>query len=520
MLNACCSMFEWQTVNKAELNAVTRILEARKEYEREMKTRGVLTWVADSRSSILPIRRNLSAANTFNVSQHQNKAAAAEQRESTVERNNEAQERADELLVQQVHERQRRLEHRLEPICGTDEIIFRVYCADHTYTTLRTRVDSTAAHIKLHAASKLGLSDKHRDLVLVQVKSNGERLPYDDTERNVATNLSVNGRLFVAPVDHIDALTPLPEQDLYQHRQGKDTHALLQALVADRNDTGLTTGTPMGAASKLDEFSSQDVAYCLTQMAWSLVDNVHEYELLYSVLATRPSSSVAMQALAGSSSSSSLGPGGGGPPVTANLNILLRHFNELQYWVVTEICLCQSVSKRVQILRKFIKIAAHCKELQNLNAFFAIIMGLSNMAVARLNATWERLTSKLKRTFSQFESLIDPSRNHRRYRLFIAKMTPPIIPFMPLLLKDMTFAHDGNKTYLDNGLTNFEKMQMIAQTLRTIRYCKSRPMRLHPSQCKTKTSLRSIEMFFRDLKVIDNQRTLSQLSHSLEHRKP
>lgn len=37
-------------------------------------------------------------------------------------------------------------------------------------------------------------------------------------------------------------------------------------------------------------------------------------------------------------------------------------------------------------------------------------------------------------------------------------MEPPIIPFMPLLLKDITFAHEGNKTYLEKGLVNFEKM--------------------------------------------------------------
>lgn len=29
----------------------------------------------------------------------------------------------------------------------------------------------------------------------------------------------------------------------------------------------------------------------------------------------------------------------------------------------------------------------------------------------------------------------DPSRNHRAYRLAVAKLTPPYIPFMPLLLK-------------------------------------------------------------------------------------
>jgi len=43
---------------------------------------------------------------------------------------------------------------------------------------------------------------------------------------------------------------------------------------------------------------------------------------------------------------------------TANLDLLLGRFNEVQYWVVTEMCLAQSISKRVQLLRKFIKIAA------------------------------------------------------------------------------------------------------------------------------------------------------------------
>lgn len=43
---------------------------------------------------------------------------------------------------------------------------------------------------------------------------------------------------------------------------------------------------------------------------------------------------------------------------TANLDLFLRRFNEIQFWVVTEICLCSQLSKRVQLLKKFIKIAA------------------------------------------------------------------------------------------------------------------------------------------------------------------
>lgn len=52
-------------------------------------------------------------------------------------------------------------------------------------------------------------------------------------------------------------------------------------------------------------------------------------------------------------------------------------------------------------------------------------------------------------------------RNYRRYRLFLSKYNPPFIPFIPLLIKDMTIVHEGNKTFVDQGLVNFEKMVTI-----------------------------------------------------------
>jgi hypothetical protein len=51
------------------------------------------------------------------------------------------------------------------------EVIFRVYCADHTYCTLRFPLSTSAETVKVSAADKLGL--KHDDLILVEVKSSG-----------------------------------------------------------------------------------------------------------------------------------------------------------------------------------------------------------------------------------------------------------------------------------------------------------------------------------------------------------
>ncbi|VDN19024.1 unnamed protein product [Gongylonema pulchrum] len=71
--------------------------------------------------------------------------------------------------------------------------------------------------------------------------------------------------------------------------------------------------------------------------------------------------------------------------------------------------------------------------------------------------SFQKLPSKMKQQYAEFEALLDPSRNHRAYRMLTANMNAPTVPFVPLLLKDLTFTHEGNKTYFA-GLINFEKM--------------------------------------------------------------
>lgn len=346
-----------------------------------------------------------------------------------------------------------------------DDIIFRVYCADHTYCTLRLPVSATAEQIKVCAADKLGLRVRPEDLILAELKSNGERVNFRDVEVSVPTSLSLNGRIFVAPKEHLDALTVIAEQE----------------------------APTEGVELDLEDVSAKEMAYHMTMFDWELFWNIHEYELLYHTFGRHRF---------GQS--------------TANLDAFLRRFNELQYWVVTEICLTQSLSKRVQVLRKIIKLAAYCKQYHNINGMFALVLGLSNMAVSRLSLTWDKLPSKSRKLYMQLEATIDPSKNHRAYRGVVSSMDSPLIPFMPLLLKDMTFIHEGNKTMVD-GLVNFEKMHMLAQTLRTLRYCRSRQLIIEdPPTPKNESEVRA---YVRCLRTIDNQRTLTSLSQKLEPRR-
>ncbi|XP_048470376.1 rap guanine nucleotide exchange factor-like 1 [Rhincodon typus] len=127
-----------------------------------------------------------------------------------------------------------------------------------------------------------------------------------------------------------------------------------------------------------------------------------------------------------------------------------------------------------------------------------------------------KLPAKCKKLFQKFESLTDPSRNHKSYRDTIARMKPPLIPFVPLLLKDMTFIHEGNKTFL-NQLVNFEKMHMVANAVRTMRKYRSTPLELESEAAANHIEIKA---YIRQLHVIDNQQLLYDLSYRLEPKDP
>uniref|UniRef100_A0A3P8WJ03 Rap guanine nucleotide exchange factor 3 n=1 Tax=Cynoglossus semilaevis TaxID=244447 RepID=A0A3P8WJ03_CYNSE len=283
-------------------------------------------------------------------------------------------------------------------LAGGQMVLYEIYRPDNKPFTLMLPVNASVHDVMSAIVKPVG------DHVLVKMNSSGERAQLKLDATAVYTALGLNEKLFICTSSQVEQLVPMVEQQ----------------------------GPERGTADILELMSSKDLAYELTNYDWELFTAVHEVELVYYIFGR--------QKFHGAT--------------TANLERFVRRFNEVQYWVLTEVCLCEDVVKRASLLKKFIKIAAVLKEQKNLNSFFAVMFALSNSAVQRLYKTWE--VRDVPERNNQIR-VVDPSRNHRAYRLTVAKLSPPYIPLMPLLLKDMTFIHEGNSNYVEK-LVNFEKM--------------------------------------------------------------
>ncbi|XP_012773762.1 rap guanine nucleotide exchange factor (GEF) 5a isoform X1 [Maylandia zebra] len=345
------------------------------------------------------------------------------------------------------------------PQTDTREVICCVYVSADSYLSVHTHPSLEARELLRIVALKMDRAEE--DMVLAVVSHTGERRVLQPSDCVYSESLTPQGKLVACRRDLTEILPPL-------------------------TDSAELSRRPV----RLLGINTWDVAAALTHLDWSLFKSIHEQELVYYTLSRAP-----------------------GTGHTAALSVLLQRCNEVQQWVMSEVLMCVSLNKRVQLLKKFIKIAAHCKAQRNLNSAFAIIMGLNTAAVSRLNQTWEKCPGKFKKLFSELELITDPSLNHKAYREAFKRMKPPKIPFMPLLLKDITFIHEGNKTFHDN-LVNFEKLHMIADTVRMIRHCQSDQSGNEVIGVDSAEVRASVHY----LHIIDNQQTLFELSHKLEPR--
>ncbi|XP_063987673.1 rap guanine nucleotide exchange factor 2-like isoform X3 [Diachasmimorpha longicaudata] len=301
------------------------------------------------------------------------------------------------------------------------EHVLKVYKADQTCKYLPVHKETTAHEVVMLALQEFGITESSSNFSLAEV-SVGEggmikqrRLP--DQLQNLAERIGLNSRYYLR------------------------INGVSETLVADDQAPELIRESQVHFL----QLNAVEVAIQLTLQDFSIFRQIESTEYVDDLFELKSRYGVPM------------------------LSQFAELVNREMFWVVTEVCSEYNLVKRSKIIKQFIKIARQCKECKNFNSMFAIVSGLGHGAVSRLRASWEKLPSKYQRLFSDLQELMDPSRNMSKYRQLVAseQTQPPIIPFYPVVKKDLTFIHLGNDSRVE-GLVNFEKLRMIAKEVRTL----------------------------------------------------
>ncbi|XP_025409590.1 guanine nucleotide-releasing factor 2 isoform X2 [Sipha flava] len=135
-----------------------------------------------------------------------------------------------------------------------------------------------------------------------------------------------------------------------------------------------------------------------------------------------------------------------------NLTEFTEHFNKMSYWARSRILEQNEAKDRERYVLKFIKIMKSLRKMNNFNSYLALLSALDSAPIRRLE--WQKyITEGLK----EYCALIDSSSSFRAYRQALAETNPPCIPYIGLVLQDLTFVHIGNNDYISDNIINFSK---------------------------------------------------------------
>lgn len=188
-------------------------------------------------------------------------------------------------------------------------------------------------------------------------------------------------------------------------------------------------------------------------------------------------------------------------------------FNRVSRWVSTQIITQPEALSRAAAIDKFVSIGTALCAMNNFNGVVEILSALHSSAIARLKETWALVPKETMAALEELDMLMNTDGNFRFYRQLLDKSKPPVVPYMGLLLTDLTFLDDANLTELGKGeegskLLNLEKIRMLAGVYRLFRRCLTKPY--------TYSELRSVRKLLLNIEGFDDNELyrLSKLRES------
>ncbi|KAJ6232114.1 hypothetical protein M0813_05269 [Anaeramoeba flamelloides] len=137
-----------------------------------------------------------------------------------------------------------------------------------------------------------------------------------------------------------------------------------------------------------------------------------------------------------------------------NLFIFLKRFDLMRRLIISKILFSKKMKKRAEMIEKWVSIAKLLLQLRNFNSLFIIISALQSEPIVRLDLTWGCINSSVIRDLDKLITLTSSENNYRKYRQMLNNITLPAIPFIQLMLYDISFIEYNENNFITNNSSN------------------------------------------------------------------
>ncbi|KAL2315918.1 Ras guanine nucleotide exchange factor efc25 [Schizosaccharomyces pombe] len=141
--------------------------------------------------------------------------------------------------------------------------------------------------------------------------------------------------------------------------------------------------------------------------------------------------------------------------------------NCFTYWIINCILEKKNTKARAAVISFFIQTAYKCLSLQNFSTLMSIVSALNSAPIYRLHAAYKLVKAEDIICLSGLREIVETKKNFSTYRALLRKAELPCVPFLGVILSDLTFIDEGNPDVLDSSphLLNFNKRHRLADVV-------------------------------------------------------
>jgi hypothetical protein len=173
----------------------------------------------------------------------------------------------------------------------------------------------------------------------------------------------------------------------------------------------------------LPNFHPEQVAFQLTLIDWGIFSQIKSKDLLCH--STEPSLSIQAS---------------------------MDFFNYLTRIIEFSILEPFEASARAETIQCWIKVVDKLGELRNFNSLKGVISGLQTKPISRLKTSWQQISRKYISILERWTELLSEQNNYQNYRALLLKCKRPAIPFLGVIIYDLTYINALKKvTHKDSS---------------------------------------------------------------------